>query len=71
MTDWHLKEDDVVVLQALDDLPEHLFRVREVYDDCITGYALTGPLTGVFGEPGLELILRVHSRSNGGDQGRG
>ena len=71
MTDWHLKEGDVVVLRALDDIPEHLFQVWEVYDDCITGYALTGPLKGVYGEPGLELLLRVHSRSNGGDQGRG
>ena len=71
MTDWHLKENDVVVLRALDDIPEHLFQVWEVYDDGITGYSLTGPLTGVYGEPGLELILRVHSRSTGGDQGRG
>ena len=71
MTDWDLKEDDVVVLRPLDDIPEHLFQVWEVFDDCITGYSLTGPLTGVYGEPGLELILRVHSRSTGGDQGRG
>ena len=71
MTDWQLKEDDVVVLRSLDDIPEHLFQVWEVFDDCITGYALTGPLKGVYGEPGLELILRVHARSNGGSQGRG
>jgi len=71
MTDWNLKEDDVVVLRALDDIPEHLFQVWEVFDDCITGYSLTGPLAGVYGEPGLELILRVHLRSTEGDQGRG
>ena len=63
MTDWQLKEDDVVVLRPLDDIPEHLFRVLDVYDDCITCYSLTVPLEGVYGEPGLELILRVHSRS--------
>ena len=63
MTDWNLKEDDVVVLRALDDIPEHLFQVWEVYEDCITGYSLTGPLEGAYGEPGFELILRVHSRS--------
>ena len=63
MTQWHLKEDDVVVLRRLDDIPQHLFQVWEVYDDCITGYSITGPLKGVYGEPGLELILRVHSRS--------
>ena len=27
MTDWNLKEDDVVVLRPLDDIPEHLFQV--------------------------------------------
>jgi hypothetical protein len=63
MTNWHLKEDDVVVLRTLDDIPEHLFQVLDVYEDCITGYAITGPLKGVYGEPELELILRVHSRS--------
>ena len=63
MTQWHLKEDDVVVLRRLDDIPQHLFQVWEVYDDCITGYSITGPLKGVYGEPGLELILRFHSRS--------
>jgi hypothetical protein len=63
MMDWHLKEDDVVVLRPLDDIPEHLFKVLDVYEDCITGYAITGPLKGVYGEPELELILRVHSRS--------
>ena len=64
MTDWQLKEDDVVVLRPLDDIPEHLFRVLDVFDYCITGYSLTGPLEGVYGEPGLELILRVYSRSS-------
>ncbi len=59
MTDWHLKEDDIVVLRPLDDIPEHLFKVLDVYEDCITGYAITGPLKGVYGEPELELILRV------------
>ena len=63
MTDWHLKEDDVVVLRPLDYIPEHLFQVWEVFDEVITGDSLTGPLTGVYGEPGLELILWVHSRS--------
>jgi hypothetical protein len=50
-------------LRTLDDIPEHLFKVLDVYEDCITGYAITGPLKGVYGEPELELILRVQSRS--------
>ena len=32
MMDWHLKEDDVVVLRTLDDIPEHLFQVLDVYE---------------------------------------
>ena len=63
MTQWNLKEDDIVVLEAFEDIPEHLFQVWEIYDEVLTGYSLTGPLEGVYGEPGLELILRVHSRS--------
>ena len=41
-----LQEGTVVVIHAFDDVPEHLFRVAEVHDDCITGYALTGPGKG-------------------------
>ena len=63
MTEWDLKEDDVVVLSAGDEWPEHLFQVWEIYDECITGYSISGPLDGVYGEPPMELILRVHSRS--------
>ncbi|TMM49132.1 hypothetical protein [Sulfitobacter sabulilitoris] len=55
-----LKEGTVVVIHAFDDVPEHLFRVSEVHDDCITGHALTGPLAGEYGEPPLDLIVRVH-----------
>ncbi|MFC6636950.1 hypothetical protein GV827_22745 [Sulfitobacter sp. JBTF-M27] len=62
---FNLHEDDVVVIRAFDEWPEHLFQVWEVYDDCITGYYLTGPLEGVYGEPAFDLILRVHSRANG------
>jgi hypothetical protein len=50
----------VVVLRALDDIPQHLFRVTEVFDgDLLGGYSLTGPLADEYGEPGVELVLRV------------
>jgi len=63
---FNLREDDVVVIRAFEDeWPEHLFQVWEVYDDCITGYSITGPLEGVYGEPAFDLILRVHSRAQG------
>ena len=49
----------IVVIAAFDDVPEHSFRVEEVFEDCVTGIALTGPLAGEYGEPDLSLILRV------------
>ncbi len=48
---FNLREDDVVVIRAFDDWPEHLFQVWEVYDDSITGYSITGPLEGVYPPP--------------------
>lgn len=49
----------MVVIRAFDDMPEHRFRVTEVHEDCVGGFALTGPLAGEYGEPSLELVLRV------------
>jgi hypothetical protein len=54
-----MKAGDVVVIGAFDEVPEHLFRVEEVYEDCITGVALTGPLQGEYGEPELSMVIRV------------
>ena len=51
----------IVLIAAFDDVPEHTFRVEEVFEDCVTGTALTGPLAGEYGEPDIELILRVLS----------
>ena len=51
----------IVVIAAFDDVPEHSFRVEEVFEDCVTGTALTGPFAGEYGEPDIELILRVLS----------
>ncbi|SMP28246.1 hypothetical protein SAMN06265373_1066 [Shimia sagamensis] len=54
--------DDIVVIRATEDWPEHLFRVDFVFNDCIGGYSVTGPLTGEYGEPDFDLVLRVHQR---------
>ena len=54
-----MKPGDVVVIGAFDDVPEHWFQVEDVLDDCITGVALTGPLTGEYGEPALDMVVRV------------
>ena len=53
-----LHPGDRVVIRAFDDIPEHLFLVDEVYDDCVGGYSLTGPLEGEYGEPDFDMILR-------------
>ncbi len=55
-----LKEGTVVVIRAFDDVPEHLFRISEVHEDCVAGYPITGPLTGEYGEPSFDLIIKVH-----------
>ena len=54
-----MKPGDVVVIAAFDDVPEHWFRVDEVFEDCVTGVAVTGPLAGEYGEPELAMIVRV------------
>ncbi|MDA9020174.1 hypothetical protein N9H60_03240 [Flavimaricola sp.] len=51
----------IVLIVAFDDVPEHEFEVEEVFEDLVTGTALSGPLAGEYGEPDLEMILRVLS----------
>ncbi|WP_113913504.1 hypothetical protein [Roseovarius dicentrarchi] len=48
-----------VIIRAFDDISEHAFLIDEVHDDCVCGQALTGPLSGAYGEPEIEMILRV------------
>jgi len=50
----------VVVIDTFDEIPEHLFKIDEVLEDCVTGFALSGPLTGEYGEPDLALIKAIH-----------
>ena len=63
------EEGDVVVIRAFDDWPEHLFEVDESFEDCVSGYSLTGPLAGVYGEPGHELIDRVVYQNKSNERG--
>ena len=51
----------IVLIAAFDDIPEHQFQVDEVFDDLVTGTALTGPLAGEYGEPDIEMIVQVIS----------
>ena len=52
-----LHKGAVVVIAAFDDVPTHQFVIHTVEDDCVTGFALTGPLAGSYGEPPIDLIL--------------
>ena len=56
----------VVLIKGFDDIPAHQFLVDEVFDDFITGKALTGPLAGEYGEPEITFVLRVLSGSREG-----
>jgi len=54
-----LKPGSIVVIQGFDDVPDHLFRIDAIYEDCVSGEALNGPLAGEFGEPDKDMIKRV------------
>jgi hypothetical protein len=51
----------IVVITAFDDIPEHQFLIEQVFEDVVTGIALTGPLKGTYGEPDQEMILKIVS----------
>jgi len=59
MTNLTIAPGCVVLIAGFDDIPEHSFLVDEVFEDCITGTALTGSLAGEYGEPDIALVLRV------------
>ena len=52
----------IVLIAGFDDLPEHQFQVEEVHEDLVTGTVLTGPLAGEYGEPGIEMIVKLISQ---------
>ena len=59
-----------VLIRGFDDVPEHVFEVHTIEDGLVTGMAVTGPLAGEYGEPDIELVLRVLSPdSSEGSQG--
>ena len=59
-----------VLIRAFDDVPKHVFVIHTIEDGYVTGMAVTGPLAGEYGEPDIELVLRVLSPDySGGPQG--
>jgi len=59
MTDFPITPGSTVLIAGFDDIPSHQFLVEEVFEDCITGIALTGALAGEYGEPDIALVLQV------------
>ena len=59
MTAMPITPGSIVLIADFDDIPSHQFLVQDVFEDCITGTALTGPLAGEYGEPDLALVLQV------------
>jgi hypothetical protein len=57
MADLTITPGNTVLIAGFDDIPSHLFLVQDVFEDCITGLALTGPLAGEYGEPDIALVL--------------
>ena len=59
-----------VLIRGFDDVPEHVFVIHTIEDGYVPGMAVTGPLAGEYGEPDIELVLRVLSPdSSEGSQG--
>ena len=57
----------IVLIAGFDDIPDHQFQVEEVYEDLVTGTVLTGPLSGEYGEPDIEMIVEVISQGTTSD----
>ena len=54
-----LRPGCIVLIEGFDDIPEHEFRIEEIYEEFVTGMALSGPLAGEYGEPDKEMITAV------------
>ena len=57
-----LRPGCIVLIAGFDDIPEHEFRIEEIYEEFVTGMALSGPFAGEYGEPDISLVLQVLTR---------
>ena len=62
MRQLELRPGCIVLLAGLDDIPEHEFRIEEIYEAFVTGMALSGPFAGEYGEPDIEMIAKLISQ---------
>ena len=51
-----------MLIEGFDDIPEHEFRIEEIYEEFVTGMALSGPFAGEYGEPDIEMIVKLISQ---------
>ena len=66
MRQLDIKLGCIVLIEGFDDIPEHEFRIDEVYEEFITGMALSGPFAGEYGEPDIEMIVKLISQGTTG-----
>ena len=57
-----MRPGDIVLLAPCDDIPAHAFHVHDIVEDCVSGYSLSGPLAGDYGEPDLSMIAAILHR---------
>ncbi len=57
-----LRPGCIVLIEGFDDIPEHEFRIEEIYEGFVTGMALSGPFAGEYGEPDIEMIVKLNSQ---------
>ena len=57
-----LRSGCIVLIEGFDDIPEHEFRIDEIYEEFVTGMALSGPFAGEYGEPDIEMIAKLISQ---------
>ena len=54
-----LRSGCIVLIAGFDDIPEHKFLIEEIYEEFVTGMALSGPFAGEYGEPDKKMITAV------------
>ena len=57
----------IVLIAGFDDIPEHEFRIEEIYEEFVTGMALSGPFAGEYVEPDIEMITAVITQGTTND----
>ena len=57
-----IRPGTILLIEGFDDIPEHEFLIEEIYEEFVTGMALSGPFAGEYGEPDKETIVKLISQ---------